>query len=115
MIYLVNQSGKPNLLMKNFTLLQNLSTLTLVFLISFNLTSQTYTSDPDDLADYVNAAGTTGGTFIVKNGTYNDFEATFQVIATADNPIIIKAETVGGVTLKGAGLRALREARQGDE
>lgn len=88
--------------MKNFTLLKNLSTLALIFLIPFNLTSQTYTSDPDDLAGYVNAAGATGGTFIVTSGTYNDFEPSFEVMATADNPIIIKAETVGGVTLTGS-------------
>lgn len=43
----------------------------------------------------------TGGVFIVTNGTYNDFEATFEKLATADNPIVIKAETIGGVTLTG--------------
>ncbi|MDN3665954.1 chondroitinase-B domain-containing protein [Algibacter miyuki] len=61
--------------------------------------AQTFT-DAEDLVDAVNAS-TNGGTFIVKNGTYNDFEATFEVMATAVTPIIIKAETVGGVTLTG--------------
>ncbi len=59
--------------------------------------AQTFT-DPDDLEDAVNTS-TNGGVFIVKNGTYNDFEATFEKVATANNPIVIKAETVGGVIL----------------
>lgn len=87
--------------MCNSTPLKKLFTLAVALFISFNLTSQTY-SDPDDLADAVNAAAATGGTFIVPNGTYNDFEATFQVVATEANPIIIKAETIGGVTLTGS-------------
>ena len=64
-----------------------------------NLFSQTFT-DAEDLQDAVNAS-TNGGTFIVTNGTYNDFEASFQKMATEANPILIKAETVGGVILTG--------------
>ncbi len=67
----------------------------------FRLSSQTYVTDSDDLEDLVNAAAETGGIFIVTNGIYNNFEATFEVTATLANPIIIKAESIGGVTLTG--------------
>jgi len=46
-------------------------------LLCFNATAQLYFTDADDLADAVNST-TTGGTFIVTNGTYNDFEAFFK-------------------------------------
>ncbi|MFK8059861.1 MAG: polysaccharide lyase 6 family protein, partial [Polaribacter sp.] len=71
----------------------------LFMMLSLSLSAQIYT-DADDLKNAVNAA-TNGGTFIVKDGTYNDFEATFEKMATKENPIIIKAETLGGVTLTG--------------
>ena len=72
-----------------------------LFLVSTSdIIAQTF-DDPDDLADAVNASSN-GGTFIVKNGNYNDFEVAFQVVATVSNPVIIKAETIGGVVLKGA-------------
>ncbi len=88
--------------MKNFYSLEPQSFLTTVILLLFSVSmfSQTFT-DPDELADAVNAA-TSGGTFIVANNTYTDFEASFQIMATESNPIIIKAETVGGVTLLGS-------------
>lgn len=70
-----------------------------LLLTSSTLMSQLYT-DSDDLKDAVNAS-TTGGTFVVKNGTYNDFEVSITKVATEENPIIIKAESVGGVTLTG--------------
>lgn len=76
------------------------SLLTILFLTSFSNLHAQYFNDPDDLADAVNASAN-GGVFIVENGTYNDFEATFEVVATASNPIVIKAETIGGVTLIG--------------
>ncbi|MFK7949969.1 MAG: chondroitinase-B domain-containing protein [Saprospiraceae bacterium] len=70
-------------------------------LLSFTGKSQTYVNDSDDLQTYVNAASP-GDTFIVTNGTYNDFESTFTTAnGVAGNPIVIKAETVGGVTLTG--------------
>jgi poly(beta-D-mannuronate) lyase len=37
--------------------------------------------------------------FIIPNGTYNNFSSSFTANANAANPITIKAETVGGVTL----------------
>lgn len=46
-------------------------------------------------------ASSNGGTFIVKNNTYNDFSVSIEKMATEANPIIIKAESVGGVTLTG--------------
>jgi len=57
-------------------------------------------NDPEDLADAVNASSG-GGTFIVSDGTYHDFEASFEIVASSDEPVIIKAETIGGVTLTG--------------
>ncbi|MDA8692508.1 T9SS type A sorting domain-containing protein [Saprospiraceae bacterium] len=71
-----------------------------LFVMSFsNLVAQIF-DDPDDLVDAVNAS-TDGGIFIVENGNYNDFEATFEVVASAGSPVIIKAESIGGVTLTG--------------
>ena len=73
--------------------------LVFYFSIQTHFFAQTYT-DSENLQNAVNGS-TNGGTFIVKNGTYNDFEATFEKMATAANPILIKAETIGGVTLTG--------------
>ena len=86
---------------KNYFRLKAFKTICfmIVILTSSSLMSQFYTDD-NDLKVAVNAA-TNGGTFIVKNGTYNDFSATIEIMATEANPIIIKAETVGGVTLTG--------------
>lgn len=67
-----------------------------------NLNAQTFTST-SALIDAVKAAGTTGGTFILANGSYSNFDGGFtDVKATAAKPIIIKAQSVGGVTLTGA-------------
>ena len=62
--------------------------------------AQQYFTDPDDLVEAINNA-TNGGTFIIRNGVYNDFESSIEIEATADSPIVIKAETIGGVTLVG--------------
>ena len=78
------------------------------FLSLFYLSAQTFT-DPENLAEAVNAS-TDGGVFIVANGTYNDFEATFEVMATANNPVIIKAESVGEVTLTGESHFVIRKS-----
>ncbi len=72
----------------------------LVFLLIFNTALAQTFNDADDLADAVNAS-VNGGVFIVENGTYNDFEASFEIVASEENPVIIKAETVGGVILTG--------------
>ena len=74
--------------------------LIFLFFLSLNVSAQQYFTDPDDLSDAVNTS-LDGGTFIVTNGTYNDFEATFEIVATLNNPIVIQAETVGGVVLTG--------------
>ncbi len=66
--------------------------------LGLNISAQTYYNDPEDLADAVNAS-TNGGIFIVSDGIYSDFEASFEVVATQNNPVIIKAENVGGVVL----------------
>lgn len=81
--------------------------LAILFSIA-NLQAQTYT-DPDDLADAVNAS-TSGGIFVVKDGIYSDFEATFELYASATNPVIIKAETIGGVILTGESHFVIRKS-----
>ena len=83
-----------------------LVSLSLISVVS--LSAQTY-SDPEDLSDAVNAS-TNGGVFVVADGSYNDFEATFEVIATASNPLIIKAETIGGVILAGESHFVIRKS-----
>jgi len=72
----------------------------LVFLINNSAFSQVTVSDGDDLQDAVNSA-MPGDVIIVLNGTYNDFESTFEINGTAEEPVYIKAESIGGVTLTG--------------
>jgi len=79
---------------------KHINILLAFFLLSFSNTHAQTFSDPEDLEDAVYASAN-GGLFIVKNGNYNDFEATFEIKATANNPVIIKAETIGGVVLTG--------------
>lgn len=62
--------------------------------------SQTTVTTDTNLQTLVNAA-TPGSTFVIPDGTYPDFYCSFTKIATAENPITIKAQTVGGVTLTG--------------
>lgn len=69
-------------------------------LLSSALHSQTYVTTDTSLQTQVNAAAP-GTTFIIPNGTYADFYCSFTKIATAENPITIKAATVGGVTFTG--------------
>lgn len=74
--------------------------LLLVSFYSITSSAQLYYTDAEDLETDVNATSS-GGTFIVTNGTYNDFEATFENTGSPTNPIIIKAESIGGVILTG--------------
>lgn len=77
-----------------------LLTAVILFGLQTELFAQTFYTSDTELRNDVNAA-TAGGTFIVKDGSYDDFSGTFEIMATAENPIIIKAETIGGVTLTG--------------
>lgn len=77
-----------------------LMSMILCLFSSFSLQAQTYVTDGGDLKDYVNAAQP-GDVFIVRDGSYNDFEASFTSSGAPGNPIIIKAESIGGVTLTG--------------
>ena len=97
--------------MKNKTYFLSIVTqfIILIFCTSFNASAQLYFSDPDDLADAVNNS-VNGGTFIVTNGSYNDFEASFEIVATEDKPVIIKAETIGGVILRKASHFVLKKS-----
>ena len=80
---------------------RNLNYLTiLIFFISSNLLGQQYFNNASALESAVNNA-TNGGVFIVTNGTYNDFDFTIQNSGTSSSPIIIKAESIGGVELTG--------------
>lgn len=74
--------------------------LFLVVIVHCYSFSQIVVSDPGDLQDLVNASSG-GETFVVSAGTYNDIEGSFTAVASESSPIIIKAETVGGVTLTG--------------
>ncbi|MEJ6821085.1 MAG: chondroitinase-B domain-containing protein [Flavobacteriales bacterium] len=73
----------------------------LIFLSLYSIaaSAQLYT-DAGDLETDVNSANN-GGVFIVSDGSYNDFEVTVENTGSATNPIIIKAESVGGVLLTG--------------
>ena len=71
---------------------KNLNYLTILIFFIFNNASA--------LESAVNNA-TNGGVFIVTNGTYNDFDFTIQNSGTSSSPIIIKAESIGGVELTG--------------
>jgi len=86
---------------KSFYLISKKKTIfcLMLILVNFQFFAQTFT-DAEDLQDAVNAS-TNGGTYIVSNGTYNDFEASFEILATENNPVIVKAETIGGVILTG--------------
>jgi len=87
--------------MKQATLLYiNIYFLAFAILSPLALLAQTYVNDSDDLQSYVNAASP-GDTFIVTNGTYNDFESAFTSSGALNNPIVIQAETIGGVILTG--------------
>ena len=72
----------------------------LFFFISSNLLGQQYFNNASALESAANNA-TNGGVFIVTNGTYNDFDFTIQNSGTSSSPIIIKAESIGGVELTG--------------
>ncbi len=83
----------------------------IIFILLLTVTQlqgQTF-SDADDLSDAVNAS-TEGGVFIVKDGNYHDFEVAFEVQASADKPVIIKAETIGGVILTGESQFVIRKS-----
>jgi len=76
-------------------------TIIAVVLFGRNMHSQTFVNTRQTLQTAINAA-VPGSTIIVRNGTYNDFYASVTTKSgTAANPITIKAETVGGVTLTG--------------
>ncbi|MEO1450665.1 MAG: chondroitinase-B domain-containing protein, partial [Bacteroidota bacterium] len=64
------------------------------------LHAQTMYTDGEDLQIAVNA-GSPGEVFIVQDGSYADFEGSFTAHGTEAQPIHIKAETIGGVTLTG--------------
>ncbi|PNW29231.1 hypothetical protein BKP44_04635 [Formosa algae] len=70
-------------------------------MFTFCITAQTYVEDPDDIEDLLDEASP-GDVFVIKNGTYNDLELSISEKHGADGaPIVIQAETVGGVTLTG--------------
>lgn len=80
--------------------INQVSLLLLLLLLSCNVSAQQKFTSAEDLERAVNSS-VDGGVYVVSNGSYSDFEATFEVVASEDNPIIIKAETIGAVTLTG--------------
>lgn len=89
-----------NFLLLPFSKLLRCFSLGLFVVVNSIAGAQTVVSDPGDLQDLVNASSG-GETFVVSAGTYNDIEGSFTAVASESNPIIIKAETVGSVTLTG--------------
>jgi len=79
---------------------KRLFTIAAALFLAVSSYSQTTITTDTALQTAVNAAAP-GSTFIIPNGTYSDFYCSFTKIATAANPITIKAATVGGVTLTG--------------
>ncbi|MEN3324443.1 chondroitinase-B domain-containing protein [Mariniflexile soesokkakense] len=82
-------------------LLQKHCCILIMFICSSTIFSQTYVTNKTDLQNAVLAAAP-GDVIIVRNGTYSDFSPTLKPNGSAGNPIIIKAETIGGVTLTGS-------------
>ncbi|WP_159085969.1 chondroitinase-B domain-containing protein [Flavobacterium faecale] len=83
------------------SLLKPILVLTAILFLNVSVAQTVYTS-ASTLQTAVNAAGSTGGTFLVKDGSYSGFKVTTtSVNATADKPIIIKPQSVGGVTFTG--------------
>ncbi|GIZ07771.1 chondroitinase-B domain-containing protein [Flavobacterium sp. UMI-01] len=92
--------------MKKITFFKGKILRTLVLLVSLLflnvIEAQTLYTSASTLQTAINAAATTGGTFIIKDGTYNSFKVTTtSATATSDKPIIIKPQSVGGVTFTG--------------
>jgi poly(beta-D-mannuronate) lyase len=83
-------------------------TMVAISVFSLNVHSQIVTTAAS-LQTTVNTAAP-GATIIVKNGSYANFSASFTRVATAQNPITIKAETVGGVTLTGNSYFAIKKS-----
>lgn len=86
--------------MKINSFLSNAITLLYLAIVTPVAFAQTIVTDGEDLSDAVNAAQP-GDTIIVANGSYHDFEASFEVSGTPEDPIVVKAEVIGGVTLTG--------------
>lgn len=61
--------------------------------------SQIVVSDIDELKSTINAASP-GDTIIIKDGTYSGNSMTLNVKGTTELPIVIKAESIGGVTFQ---------------
>ena len=79
---------------------KDLIIIIILFSVCSKTSAQQYFTDSDELVEAINSSSN-GGTFIVRDGVYNDFEVAIEMAATEDHPIVIKAETVGGVTLQG--------------
>ncbi len=76
-----------------------LKIILLVLFFCYNtVLAQSIITTDTDLQNEVNSASP-GDIFIIKNGVYEDFYASLTANGTKENPIVIKAETIGGVTL----------------
>jgi poly(beta-D-mannuronate) lyase len=95
-MYLTSQFGKTIkfLMMKKITI-----SLFLLFTINF-IAQTTYTiDDPESLREVIYQPG---DVIILKNRTYSTNERMqFLASGTADNPVIFRAETPGGVVFTG--------------
>lgn len=91
----------PISLISNKRQLVKLRCSLILLFCSFTMVSQTYVTSSSALQTAVTAASP-GDVIIVKNGTYSGFSATLRPQGNAGNPIVIKAETIGGVILTGS-------------
>ncbi len=76
-----------------------LSFCLLLFLAPNFLQAQTVVTDIDDLKSIVNEASP-GDIIEIKNGSYNGNSMTITAKGTAEAPIVIRAEGIGGVTFE---------------
>lgn len=58
------------------------------------------------MASYTSKAGTV---VVIRDGTYDNFQAYVNSYGTADNPLVIRAETMGGVTFTGNSFLCLNQ------
>tara|TARA_B100000809_G_scaffold19840_3_gene17496 strand:- start:24977 stop:27685 length:2709 start_codon:yes stop_codon:yes gene_type:complete len=78
---------------------------TVVVLLSISLAGSVFATvrtagSPTEIEDAI-AASVPGDTVVIKDGTYTNLEILFNVDGTASSPILLQAQSKGGVSLEG--------------
>lgn len=94
--------------MKSGLWLRNILICVIITFLFQPLTAQIYT-DVDDLNDDLKTASP-GDIFIVKKGSYKDFEVRVESSGEENQPIVIMAEKIGEVTLNGESSIVLKKS-----